>query len=180
MKNESSHGILYREWVPIITALKVLVGGLILLNLILMGVFALAHQSLNLPLPLLIPIFSLPTLFLLLMIVNYRGIDIRITPDEVRIHYGIANRKRISRDNIVGCEVISASFRRYGGIGVRYGLDGTWAYTTSFGPAVRISLSEGKPFVFSSKDPEKICSIIEELKTRHTTQETQPFNNAFN
>lgn len=172
MKKEPSHSVLYREWVPIITAIKVLVGALISLDIILMGVFALAHQSLNLPLLILIPVFFLPIFFLAFMIVNYRGIDIRITPDEVRVHYGVMNRKHISKDDIVGCEVIRASFKRYGGIGVRYGLDGTWAYTTSFGPAIRISLAKGRPFVFSSKDPEKICSVIKGLMIQHTTQST--------
>ena len=170
MKKDSSHSILYQEWVPIVTAIKVAVGALILLDLALMGVFALTYQSLDLPLPILVLIFSIPVIFLGFMIVNYRGIDIRITPDEIRVHYGVINRKHIFKEDIVGCEVIRASFRRYGGIGVRYGFDGTWAYTTSFGPAVKLSLTKGRPFVFSSKYPEKVCTIIEEL----TAQDSAP------
>jgi len=61
---------------------------------------------------------------------------------------------------IVSCQITKASFGRYGGIGVRYGFDGSTAYTTSFGNAVEIIPKEGRPFVFSSKNPEKICKII--------------------
>ena len=80
------------------------------------------------------------------------------------INYGIFNRKSILLEDIISCEKIKASFRRYGGIGVRYGSDGSWAYTTSFGDAVKIILTKGKPFVFSSKNAEKICSIINQTR----------------
>jgi hypothetical protein len=63
-------------------------------------------------------------------------------------------------DDIISCNLVKASFRRFGGVGVRYGLDGSWAYTTSFGNAVEIVPKKGRTFVFSSNNPGKICQII--------------------
>ena len=34
-------------------------------------------------------------------------------------------------------------------------LDGSWAYTTSFQDAARIRRKRGRPFVFSTSNPEK-------------------------
>jgi len=66
--------------------------------------------------------------------------------------------------DIASCETIKASFGRYGGVGVRYGFDGSLAYTTSFGNAVKIVPRKGRTFVFSSNKPEKICQIIKKEK----------------
>jgi hypothetical protein len=87
-----------------------------------------------------------------------------LSTKELLISYGILNRKSIPFDEIVSCEPTKASFRRYGGVGVRYGFDGSWAYTTSFGDAVKIIPRSGRPFVFSSSQPEKICNIIRQTK----------------
>jgi hypothetical protein len=53
-----------------------------------------------------------------------------------------------------------ASFGRYWGVGVRYGSDGSVAYTTSFGDAVEVATKTGRTFVFSSKKPEQVCEVI--------------------
>jgi hypothetical protein len=53
------------------------------------------------------------------------------------------------------------TFGRYFGVGVRYGLDGSTAYTTSFANAVEVSPKVGRTFVFSSKNPDKVCEIID-------------------
>jgi len=110
-------------------------------------------------------VISVSTLgFLLLLFWNYRGIQIQVADKELLINYGFFNRKHISMVDIVSCEPTKALFRKYGGVGVRFGLDGSWAYTTSFGDAVKIILRKGRPFVFSSNNPEKICSIINQMK----------------
>jgi len=44
-----------------------------------------------------------------------------------------------------------------GVLGVRFGTDRSFAYTTSFGDAV---LKNCRPFVFSSHSPQEICDII--------------------
>jgi hypothetical protein len=43
---------------------------------------------------------------------------------------------------------------------VRYGSDGSVAYTTSFGDAVEVAPKAGRVFVFSSKKPYEVCEVI--------------------
>ncbi len=99
--------------------------------------------------------------FVLFLFWNYRCLEIRINPDKLLVHYGIFNKKSIKLKDIISCQITQASFGRYGGIGVRYGFDGSTAYTTSFGTAIEITVKEGRAFVFSSNNPKKICKIID-------------------
>jgi hypothetical protein len=80
------------------------------------------------------------------------------------VSYGILNRKRIPISDIASCEHTKADFGKYFGVGIRYGTDGSLAYSTSFSDAVRINQLRGRPFVFSSNNPEEICSIISRMK----------------
>jgi len=153
----------YVEWVPVGTLAKALVGFFSLLMLcvllITIGV-GVAFEN-----PFLIVLLASPLAFVLFLFWNYRGLQIQLTNKELLANYGFFNRKRILTGDIVSCEPTKASFGRYGGIGVRYGTDGSWAYTTSFSNAVKLILRKGKPFVFSSNNPEKICSIINQMKS---------------
>ncbi|MEE9510371.1 MAG: hypothetical protein V3V81_07755, partial [Candidatus Bathyarchaeia archaeon] len=72
--------------------------------------------------------------------------------------------KSIQLKDVVSCDTIKASFRRYSGIGLRYGVDGSLAYTTSFGDAVKVTPLKGRVFVFSSRSSQKICNIINSTK----------------
>jgi len=98
--------------------------------------------------------------FVLFLFWNYRRLEIKINHDLLSIKYGFFNKKSIKIKEIVSCQITKASFSRYGGSGVRYGVDGSTAYTTSFGNAVEIVPKKGRTFVFSSKSPKKICEII--------------------
>jgi len=158
----------YREWVPAGTLIKALVGFFSLLSLCILLItiavgFAIQH-------PFFIVVLASPLAVVLLVFWNYRGIRIKVTAKKLLIYYGFFNRKHIPIVDIVSCEPTKASFGRYGGIGVRYGADSSWAYTTSFGNAVKIILRRGRPFVFSSNNPEKICNIINQTKNVPHTQ----------
>jgi len=154
--------VVYREWVPLGTSMKALVGFFSLLVLcILLITIAVGVAIQNL---FLIVVLASVLAFVLFLFWNYRGIWIKVTSENLLIYYGFFNRKHIPIADIVSCEPTKASFRRYGGVGVRYGTDGSWAYTTSFGDAVKITLQKGRPFAFSSNKPEKICSIINQMK----------------
>jgi hypothetical protein len=158
--------VVYVEWVPAGTLIKALVGFFSLLSLCILLItiavgFAIRH-------PFLIVVLASPLTFVLFLFWNYRGIRIKVTAKKLLIYYGFFNRKHIPIIDIVSCEPTKASFGRYGGIGVRYGTDGSWAYTTSLGDAVKIILRKGKPFVFSSTNPEKICNIINQMRAQLT------------
>ena len=155
--------LVYVEWVPAGTLIKALVGSfslLILCTLLITVAFDVAFQH-----PFLIVFLASPLAFVLFVFWNYRGIRIKVNPKELLVYYGFFNRKRILIADIVSCEPTKASFRRYGGIGIRYGTDDSWAYTTSLGDAVKVILRRGKPLVFSSNNPEEICSVINKMKS---------------
>lgn len=98
--------------------------------------------------------------FLLFLFWNYRGLKIQISSKKLFVVYGLFNRKSFLLKDIVSCNKTKASFGRYWGVGVRYGSDGSVAYTTSFGDAVEVAPKEGRKFVFSSKRPDEVCEVI--------------------
>jgi len=155
--------VVYVEWVPAGTLMKALVGSFsLLISCVLLITIAV---GVAIQYPFLIVLLASPLAFVLFTFWNYRGIQIQVTSKELLTKYGFFNRKRILIGDVVSCEPTKASFGRYGGIGVRYGTDGSWAYTTSLDDAVEIILRKGKPFVFSSNNPEEICNIINQMKS---------------
>ncbi len=152
--------ILYREWVPAGKVIKIIMLSVFLLNSII-GIIIVAFIPRNL---IFIGwIFGAVSLLLLLLYWNFRGIRIALTRHYLDVGYGILNHKKIFLEKITGCEITKAYFRRYGGLGVRFGLDGSWAYTTNFGQAVKLFFQKGRPFVFSTRNPQKICHLINEI-----------------
>jgi hypothetical protein len=162
LKASFQDNTLYSEWVSVGKFVKAIVGFVSVLAL-----FALAIAiwfSISIHNPLFAVTLAFPLIFLLMLYGNYRGVQIRITPMELVVSYGILNRKRIPISDIASCERTKASFGKYLGVGIRYGTDGSLAYSTSFSNAVKIDRLKGKPFVFSSNNPDKICSIISRMK----------------
>ena len=98
--------------------------------------------------------------FIFFVFWNYRGISIKISGERLYVSYGFFNKKSFLLKDIVSCKGTKASFGRYYGIGVRYGSDGSIAYTTSFGDAVEVAPKTGRTFVFSSNNPDSVCEVI--------------------
>ena len=98
--------------------------------------------------------------FLLFVFWNYRGLKIQINNEELLVVYGLFNRKSFLLTDIVSCKKTKASFGRYWGAGVRYGSDGSVAYSTSFGDAVEVAPKIGRTFVFSSRKPDEVSEAI--------------------
>ncbi len=103
------------------------------------------------------------SLLIFLMYWNYRGLKITLTSNQIEVAYGIFNHKRIPIKKITSCDKTKANFRTYGGVGIRFGVDGSWAYNTDFGEAVKLTFQSGRPFVFSTKNSEQICNLINGL-----------------
>jgi hypothetical protein len=155
---------LYSEWVPAGKFVKTIVGFVCLLFLLVLAISAWVGVSVQNPS--FVVIIAVPLIFVLILYGNYRGIQIRVTSSELIIRYGFLNRKHIQMSNIVSYEPTTANFGKYWGVGIRYGVDRSLAYTTSFGNAVKIVLKKGRPFVFSSHNPQEICNIINQVKTK--------------
>ncbi len=96
---------------------------------------------------------------LLLVFWNYRGLNIKINDESLTVKYGGFDKKFFLLEDIISCKTTKA-LRRYLGIGVRVGFDGSLAYTTSFASAVKVTPKIGRVFVFSSKNPDRVCEII--------------------
>jgi len=97
--------------------------------------------------------------FLLFIFWNYRGLRIQIKNNRLSVDYGLFDKKSFLLKEITSCKQ-TKSFGRYLGIGVRYGTDGSLAYTTSFATTVEVVPKVGRTFVFSSKHPDQVCEII--------------------
>lgn len=156
-KNEE---ILYVEWVPAGKVVKIVMLSVFLL-ISSIGIIIAAFMPKELMF--IGIIFGVVSLFILLLYWNFRGLRITLTRHQLDVEYGIFNHKKIPLEKISGCETTKAYFRKYGGIGIRFGLDGSWAYTTDFGEAVKLIFQKDRPFVFSTRNPQKICNLIDEL-----------------
>ena len=156
--------IVLREFVPIGVLVRVLMAIfsfiIILITIVLMGVGNLSSEDFYG----LIVGWGVLT-FVLFLFWNFRGLEITLSTDELRVKYGFFNKKSIRLDHVSSCKVTKARFGRYGGVGVRYGFDGSTAYSTAFGNAVEIVTIQGQTFVFSSNDPEEICRKIRKTKS---------------
>jgi len=150
----------YHEWVPTGAFVKVTILAVASSIVFLLLILAAFLHPLNTEGLIGFGVSILTLMFILILFLNFRGIKIQLSSEELMVDYGLFNHKSIRMDDIVSCNLVKASFRRFGGVGVRYGLDGSWAYTTSFGNAVEIVPKKGRTFVFSSNNPEKICQII--------------------
>ncbi|MCZ2855885.1 MAG: hypothetical protein O2U62_02195 [Candidatus Bathyarchaeota archaeon] len=161
----------YQEWVPtgaFVKATILIVASSIVFLLLTLAVFL---RPIDTEAVIGFGVSITTLVFILILLLNFRGITIQVSSERLTVDYGLLNHKSIRLDEIVTCKIVKASFRRFGGVGVRYGLDGSWAYTTSFGNAVEIVPTKGRTFVFSSSNPERICQLINQKKLETTTEQ---------
>lgn len=157
---QNDNDLIYTEWVPAGKFVKftILFVFVLISTLAIIFIATLPNEIAFVGL-----ILGGVSVFILLFFWNYRGLKISITTNQLEVGYGILNRKRIPLNIITACDVSKARFRTYGGVGIRYGLDGSRAYNTDFGEAVKLTLKHARPFLFSTRNPEQICSLINEL-----------------
>jgi len=109
--------------------------------------------------PSLIGLYTGLDLFFVVVYLNFRKLDIRITSSSVYVAFGLI-RKEIPVENIVSCEPIATRIDVYSGNGIRIGGDGTLAFITWFGDAIKLQLRSGRPFVFSTNNQDETIEII--------------------
>ena len=152
--------ILYVEWVPAGKFVKVLV---LLTCLLIFSIGIIISAFKPKELVFLGITLGAVSLFIFLIYWNYRGLKINLTKNQLDVEYGIFNHKKIPIKKITRCEITKANFRKYWGVGIRFGLDGSLVYNTDFGEAVKITFQDGKPFVFSTRNSQEICNLINKL-----------------
>lgn len=103
--------------------------------------------------------------FLALVFLNFSRLEIDVDSDRIEVKYGVI-KKVIPIREIAFCEIARAKVMVYGGVGIRFGIDGSIAFTTSFGNAVKIIRKTGRPFVFSTNKPAEVLKLINSLIIR--------------
>jgi hypothetical protein len=162
--NSDMENIEYSEWLPVGALVKGLFAMVSLIVVVVTFSFFIFSEGLLFEDILGVSLAWVILAFLLLIFWNYRGLHIKINDESLYINYGRFDKKSFLLKNISSCKK-TKSFGRYLGVGVRLGLDGSIAYTTSFASAVEVTPKVGKVFVFSSKNPDKVCEIINQRKS---------------
>lgn len=156
---ETNENILYNEWIPISKFIVILIAfviAILISTAITTSIFAPQTRAY------ILPIHVVLCIFFVLIGLNFRGIQITLTKNEITVKFGLLNKKTISFDELVACEVIQNTFGKYFGLGVRIGLDSSLAFVTNFGDAVKLTYQENKLFVFSSRNSQEICHQLNE------------------
>lgn len=94
---------------------------------------------------------------------SFTRLEVDIDAERVSVRYGLF-RKVVSMGSVTSCESASSRFSVYGGFGIRLGTDGSLAFTNSFGDAVRLNRSNGRPLVFSTRRQADVVSLIRSLR----------------
>jgi len=108
-----------------------------------------------------------------LIFLNFAKLSIKVDSEKISVRYGLI-KKTISWNEVVSCEPTRADLGVYLGVGIRLGVDNSLAFTTSFGSAVRIVRSNGRSFVFSTNNPEKLSKIINEISKARALRSSSP------
>jgi hypothetical protein len=111
-------------------------------------------------------LFLIMFLVFTFMVSTFNRLVIKITPEFIRVGYGIF-RRQISWEKIESCYPDEASVVIYGGWGIRFGrFKGKWRliFDTVGDPRVVFLLKEGKfrEFVFSTKNPDEVTELVKE------------------
>jgi len=159
-KIQKNEEILYIEWVSVGKFVKAIFIFLLIL-IVSLGILFIAFM----PIEMAVMGIIIGTLSFLIFLLywNYRRLKIYLTRNQLEVSYGIFNHKKIPLNIITNCTITKASFRTYGGVGIRFGLDGSRVYNTDFGEAIKLTFRSGRPFVFSTRNPQKICDLISKL-----------------
>jgi hypothetical protein len=101
-------------------------------------------------------------LLFVLTFLNFNKLKIDIDTERIEVRYGLL-KKVIPMKEIMSYEPHVAGLLLYGGIGIRRGIDGSLAFTTSFGNSVKIQMRSGRSFVFSTNRPYDVVNAISSI-----------------
>ncbi|HEX9913428.1 MAG TPA: hypothetical protein VGB32_00775 [Candidatus Bathyarchaeia archaeon] len=115
-----------------------------------------------------------PALILVLIITvalffNFRSLEISVSGGRLTVGYGFI-KSRVRLSDILYVEAVRPPFWRYGGLGVRLGLDGSVGYVVDYRRGVRVTRRRGMPIFFNTRNPERILQIIDEHETKLPTE----------
>ena len=119
------------------------------------------------------PILMLVLVIMVSVFINFRTLEISVTDGRLSVGYGFI-KSRVRLSDIVYVESIRPPFWRYGGLGVRWGWDGSIGYIVDYRRGVRVIRRRGMPVFFSTRDPNRVLQILEQDKAKsHAENKTQ-------
>jgi len=147
--------IIYTEEVPLTQWAAIMIGLFItiLTPTILIEALGVLEE------PRLLWLYLIMDLFFIIILLNFRKMRIIIDPETLRVSFG-AIKKTIQLVDIQTYESINATLGVFTGMGIRYGGDGSLAYLPKLGDAVKLELTTGRPFVFSTNNSEQVLEIL--------------------
>ena len=99
-------------------------------------------------------------LLLILLVLNFRKLDVEVSPKGVETSYGIL-KGTVGVDDIVSCKPARTRLPLYGGLGLRLGANDWPGYKA--GNAVEIIGKAGKSFVIPTNKPAELSKIINDI-----------------
>ncbi len=109
-------------------------------------------------------------LLLIFLYFNLRTLRIRVTGSRLSVAFGVIGTS-VPLSDVLLVEPYKPSFWRYGGgLGIRWGWDGSVGYLMNYGDAVRVVRRRGRAFVFSTRSPTEVVAVIEDtLRNKEAT-----------
>lgn len=103
----------------------------------------------------------LVVLLLIFLYFSLRTLRIRVTESELSVSFGVIGTS-IPLSEVLHVEAEKPSFWRYGGMGIRWGWDGSVGYLMNYGDAVRVTRRRGRAILFSTRHPDGVVAVIED------------------
>jgi hypothetical protein len=103
----------------------------------------------------------LVVLLLVFLYFSLKTLRIRVTERELSVSFGVIGTS-IPLSEVLHVEAEKPSFWRYGGMGIRWGWDGSVGYLMNYGDAVRVTRRRGRAILFSTRSPDEVVAVIED------------------
>jgi len=92
--------------------------------------------------------------------INFRTLEISVSGGRLTVGYGFI-KSRVRLNDILYAEAVRPPFWRYGGLGIRLGLDGSVGYVVDYRRGVRVTRRRGPPIFFNTRNPEQLMNLLQ-------------------
>ncbi len=103
----------------------------------------------------------LVVLLLVFLYFSLRTLRIRVTERELSVSFSVIGTS-ILLSEVLQVKIEKPSFWRYGGMGIRWGWDGSVGYIMNYGEAIRVTRRRGRAILFSTRHPDEVVAVIED------------------
>jgi hypothetical protein len=109
-------------------------------------------------------IIFITIIILIIVSLIFGALQIECDNERLWVHWGPMGKKIPLKDIVFINSTIIHPFRDYLGWGLRVGRDGSIGYISSGDVGVRVSLTDGKEYVITSNDPEKLVDYVRKYR----------------